>query len=429
MIEQSEVDARDGTPAEQEHPAAGIAPRKRVLVLASTFPRWRDDTEPPFVYNLSRRLAERFEITVLAPHASRARRAERMEGMDVHRFRYFWPERAQQLAYGGMLPNLKRNRWLWAQVPFFLAAELIAAVRIVRTHKIDVIHAHWLVPQGLVAALAGLITRRPVVVTAHGADIYGLRGGVTSAIKRWVLRRMNRITAVSQHLAETVMELTPDRPVNVDVVSMGVDTERFHARRNAATLRRKLGVNGPLVLFVGRLAEKKGLRYLIDAMPGVLKQHPDATLVIVGDGPLRGELSLHARDLKLGESVRFLGARSPKDLPEFYSAADVFVGPSIIAEGGDTESFGLVFAEAMACGSPVIASDTGGVSDLVQHEKTGLLVPQRDPEAITMAVCRVLADKDLARRLRRNARAHVQRSFTQTAIAERYGSILQEAAA
>jgi glycosyltransferase involved in cell wall biosynthesis len=429
MLKRSDADAREGGPAQQEHAATDASSPKRVLVLASTFPRWPGDTEPPFVYNLSRRLADDFEITVLAPHASGARRTERMEGMYVHRFRYFWPERAQQLAYGGMLPNLRRNRWLWLQVPCFMAAELMAAVRIIRSHKIDVIHAHWLVPQGLVAALAGALTRRPVVVTAHGADVYGLRGKLSSALKRWALGRMNRVTAVSQDLARTVRQLTPDRALEVDVVSMGVDTDRFHASRTPQALKRKLGIQGPLILFVGRLAEKKGLVYLLDAMPAVLRQAPNATLVVAGDGPLRGELSLHARDLGLGESVRFLGARRPDELPGLYSAADVFVGPSIVAEGGDTESFGLVFAEAMACGCPVVASDVGGINDLVQHEQTGLLVPQRDPQAIAEAVCRLLQDEALARRLKRNGRAHVQRNYTQTAVAERYGSILMEAAA
>ena len=93
------------------------SPRKRVLVLASTFPRWPNDTEPPFVYNLCRSLADSFAITVLAPHAPGALAFEQMGDVSVHRFRYMWPERLEKLAYGGILPNLKRNRWLWALVP------------------------------------------------------------------------------------------------------------------------------------------------------------------------------------------------------------------------------------------------------------------------------------------------------------------------
>ncbi len=399
---------------------------KRVLVLASTFPRWPDDTEPPFVYNLSRQLAQRFEVVVLAPHAPGAKDVETMDGIEVHRFRYSWPAKTEQLAYGGMLPNLKRNPLLWAQVPFFVASELLNTVRLVRSHEIDVIHAHWLVPQGLVAALAAMFLRKPAVVTAHGADVYGLRGKWTSAIKRWTLGRMTRVTAVSYNLAAAIQELDSDTPV--EVISMGVDVTQFRRQRNALKVTQTLSASGPLILFVGRLAEKKGVQYLVDAMPAILASVPEATLVVVGDGPLRSDLERRARSLGITGSVHFVGARQPKDLPQYYSAADVLVAPSIVAEGGDTEAFGLVIAESMACGCPVVASDVGGIGDLIRHEKTGLLVPQRNPGELADAVGRLLSDDVLRQRLRRQASAHVKRNFAQTVIAARYETALREAA-
>jgi glycosyltransferase involved in cell wall biosynthesis len=408
-------------------PTTETPARKRVLVLASTFPRWVGDTEPPFVYNLSRRLADRFDITVLAPHAPGARKRETMDGVRVHRFSYFWPSKLQKLAYGGMLPNLRRNRWLWGQVPFFLAAEFFAAWRLVRHEDVDVIHAHWVVPQGLVASALSLITGKPVVVTAHGGDVYGAKGGLKDALKRWALRRTTRITAVSRDLASSIDRLMGE-PTRVDVISMGVDTERFQPRPADPGLRKSLG-GGPIILFVGRLAEKKGVRYLLAAMPGVLSEAPDATLVIVGDGPLRGELELQAGELSITHRVRFLGAKPPEELPAYYNAADVFAGPSIVAEGGDTESFGLVFAEAMACGCPVVASDVGGISDLVRNEETGLLVPQKDPAALALAICRVLADETLRARLTRAALTQITDSFSQESVGEKYDAVLQGAAA
>jgi glycosyltransferase involved in cell wall biosynthesis len=411
---------------EQEATASSARPT-RVLVLASTFPRWPYDTEPPFVYNLSRHLTERFDVVVLAPHAPGAKDVETMDGMEVHRFHYAWPEKAQLLAYGGMLPNLKRNPWLWGLVPWFLATELVSTIRLVRSHQIDVIHAHWLVPQGLVAALAATIVRKPVVMTAHGGDVYGLRGKWASAFKRWALSRMTRVTAVSRDLADAIRELDSHRPV--DVISMGVDVTRFRRRRGARKVTTALNVTGPVILFVGRLAEKKGVRYLIEAMPEVLEQVPDATLVIVGDGPLRQDLEQRVSNLGISASVRFTGAKSPEDLPQFYSAADLLVAPSIVADGGDTEAFGLVIAEAMACGCPVIASDVGGIGDLIKHEMTGLLVQQRDSSELAVAVCRVLADDVLRQRMRRMGGAHVKRNFAQTVITERYETALREAAA
>jgi glycosyltransferase involved in cell wall biosynthesis len=379
------------------------------------------------VYNLCRSLVDDFDVTVLAPQAPGSKPVETMDGVTVHRFGYFWPAGLQKLAYGGMLPNLKRNRWLWAQVPFFLLAEFLAARSIVGREDIDVIHAHWLVPQGVVGALLSKVTGKPVVVTAHGADVYGASGGIKDRLKRWALRRTARVTAVSQDLASAIDRLMgEDTPV--EVISMGVDTERFRPATGPSELRRNLG-DGPVILFVGRLAEKKGVRYLLEAMPAVLTEAPDAMLVIVGDGPLRAELEAQARALSITHNVRFEGAKRPDELPAYYHAADVFAGPSIVAEGGDTESFGLVFAEAMACGCPVIASNVGGVGDIVKDGETGLLVAQKDPEALAVGICRVLADETLRARLRRGGLAHIQTSYTQTAIAARYTQLLEGVAA
>ena len=182
------------------------SPRKRVLVLASTFPRWANDTEPPFVYNLSRSLGRQLRSDGPGPRTPPALfpPPSRWAALSVHRFRYFGPAGLQKLAYGGMLPNLKRNRWLWAQAPFFLLAEFLAARSIVRRDSIDVIHAHWLVPQGVVGALLSQVTGKPVVVTAHGADVYGANGGIKNKLKRWALRRTARVTAVSQDLANAI---------------------------------------------------------------------------------------------------------------------------------------------------------------------------------------------------------------------------------
>jgi glycosyltransferase involved in cell wall biosynthesis len=407
---------------------SGNGQRKRLLVLASTFPRWRGDTEPPFVFNLSRDLASYFDVTVLAPHAPGSKTSERIDDVEVRRFRYAWPERLQKLAYGGILPNLKRNKWLWLEVPFFVAAELFAAWRLIRAEKPDVIHAHWVIPQGIVAGLLSL-SGVPVMVTAHGGDVYGLQGRVQNAIKRWVINRSSRLTAVSKDLKDAMVVLAgPDMP-SIDVISMGIDTDRFHPDNRDPALRERLDISDKMLLFVGRLAEKKGVRYLLEAMPAIVHRHPNVKLVVVGDGPLRQDLEARTRSQCITPNVTFLGAIPQSELPKYYASADVFVGPSIVADGGDTESFGLVFAEAMASGCPVVASDLGGIQELIRNGDTGLMVPQRDPAAIAAAVGRLLGDEGLHRRLARDALRRVRAEYDQALIARRYGDVLQEAAA
>jgi glycosyltransferase involved in cell wall biosynthesis len=399
----------------------------RLLVLASTFPRWEGDAEPPFVFNLSRRLAERFEVTVLAPHARGAAVRERVGGVEVMRFRYFWPTALQRLAYGGILPNLKRHPWLWLQVPFFLLFELLATYRAIRLIRPDVIHAHWLIPQGLVASLAGLITRTPFVVTAHGGDVYGLKGGLRDALKGWVMSRATRVTAVSEDLRRSMEEVASSSTASIEVIPMGVDTSLFQPRSKEVVPGEQQDWSGPTLLFVGRLAEKKGVAYLLEAMPSILRRFPDARLQIIGDGPLRGPLELQAALSGVAGRVEFLGGLPGQRLPAYYRAADVFIAPSIVAGGGDTESFGVVIAEAMATGCPVVASDVGGIRDLVTAE-TGILVPQRDPAAIAAAVADLLDDDARRRRLARSALERVRARFDQRALADRYRSLLQEAA-
>lgn len=396
------MSAQTSSPARASD-ASGRDTRLRILVLASTFPRWQGDTEPAFVYNLSRRLTDRFDITVLAPHAPGCQRNERWGDLRILRFRYFWPTRFQRLAYGGILPNLKRNRWLWLLVPFFLAAEFFAALRIVRSEHIDVLHAHWVIPQGVIAVLVGRITGTPVVATAHGGDIYALSGWWQNKIKRWTLNRCSYVTAVSHNLLELIHALGVNGEQRAEVISMGVDTRQFHPTRRDEAVKARLSIEGSFILFVGRLVEKKGVRYLLEAMPRVLRAVPDTTLVIAGDGPLHDELARLADDLGISSRVRFIKATSQANLPAYYATADLFVGPSIVAEDGDTESFGVVFAEAMASGCPVVATDVGGISDVVIANETGLLVPQQSPAALAEAICALLADSALRARLAANA--------------------------
>ena len=127
---------------------------RKLLILTSTFPRWNGDDEPPFVYELSRRLQKKFKIYVLAPHAAGCLSEEILNGINIKRFRYFF-SRWEKLAYqGGILSNLKNKPWRYGLVPFFLMAEYVVLIRMLRRHRFDLIHAHWIIPQGLMALLA-----------------------------------------------------------------------------------------------------------------------------------------------------------------------------------------------------------------------------------------------------------------------------------
>jgi len=395
--------------------------RKRVLVLTNTFPRWQGDNEPPFVYELCRRLSEEFDVAVLAPHTLGSMRHERMGSIEVFRFRYFVP-RWEKLAYqGGILANLKRNRWRYLLLPLFFIAQRNALLRIMRIQRIDVIHAHWLIPQGLTAVTAGLLKKHmpPLLCTAHGGDLLGLNGWLSNLLKRWVIRRSSRLTVVSDTMMGRAL-LHGAEPEQLQTISMGIDTINvftpdISARRATNQL-----------LFVGRLVEKKGCTYLLDAMPEILRRYPDTRLSIVGSGSMEYELKQQADRLGIAEAVTFHGAVHNSELPVIYRRATVFMAPSIVTPQGDQEGFGLVLAEAMACGCPVLATDLPALRDVVIDGITGLVCRQKDSSDLVAKVCFLLDHPDLCEKLGRAGRQHVQEHFDWTVVSRRYATVYRQ---
>lgn len=328
------------------------AHKHRLLVLASTFPRWQDDPEPRFVYELSRRMTGHFEVFVLCPHAPGAPVREIVDGMNIIRYRYA-PEALETLVNdGGIVTNLRRARWKLGLVPGFVLAQLWWACRLVRTERIDLVHAHWIVPQGLVAVLACMVAGRrvPFLATSHGADLFALRSPPMRWLKRFVVRRAAATTVVSEGMRAPMLALGADND-SLNVEPMGVDlSERFTPDTAAERSRDE-------VLFVGRLVEKKGLKHLIDAMPLVIQERPGATLTVAGFGPELKERRAQVLHLGIRERVRFLGAVRQVDLPALYRRAAVLVAPMVEAQGGDQDGLGLVLLEALGCGCPVVVSE------------------------------------------------------------------------
>jgi hypothetical protein len=173
--------------------------RARILVLTSTFPRWEGDIEPRFVFDLCRYLSKMYEVHILAPHAAGAKLQETLSGISVTRFRYFIPP-VQSIAYEGrILTRLQQNPLRVIQVPFFLLGEILAISRLLKTHRFSVIHAHWIIPQGLAAVVATLNRKAspPILVTSHGADIYGLRHPFLGAVEHRKLPDLYRKSTIT----------------------------------------------------------------------------------------------------------------------------------------------------------------------------------------------------------------------------------------
>jgi glycosyltransferase involved in cell wall biosynthesis len=394
----------------------------RLLVLTSTYPRFLGDPQPAFVHELARRLTDGFEIDVVAPHAPGLAQEEKLDGVPIHRFRYA-PGRLEDLAYdGGMLNRLRARPLRWLLVPFYLVAMVVAARRLIRRRGHSVIHAHWLIPQGLAALFCRRVAGRrvPVLCTLHGGDLFGLDVGWANRLRASILMRLDALTVVSEAMRARVKALGRDLPEDA-VIPMGTDlTDRFTPD---PAVRRE-----PFLLFVGRLVRKKGVDLLLDAFACIADQHPDLTVVVAGDGPERAALEAQAGSLGIGGRVQFLGSVRNDHLPDLYRRATAAVFPFRQEASGDQEGFGLVVVEAMGCGCPVICGAVTATREIVDHELTGLVCPPESPQALADGISRVITDASLRASLSVAARTEVIGKFGWPRSIAGYGSAIDRLA-
>ncbi len=387
-------------------------------MLTTTFPRWKDDIEPPFVYELCRRLTD-FEIHVIAPHAPGSRQSEIMDGIHVHRFRYA-PEKLETLAFdGGIAANLKRSRWKYLLLQGFLLSQFFLAYRIARQHQIHLIHAHWMIPTGLIGAtLRELLPgKNRLLITAHGGDVHQLRGTIFQKLRRWVAQEADCVSVVSRSLEEkAAQEQWPAH--DIAIAPMGVDLHSMFvpAPRTSDT---------PTVVFAGRLVPKKGVPHLLEAMHRVATQMPDCRLLIAGDGPLRELLQARAKTLGLASQVEFLGRYHLHDLPAIFQRGDIAVLPFDTAKDGDAEGLGLTAVEAMGCGLPTIVGDVPAIHDVVIHKKNGLIVDPRNTTELAHQIVDLLNNPKTMRKYAANGRTYCLQNFDWEICAQRYTDLLK----
>ena len=359
----------------------------RLLTFSTLFPHAGRPNHGIFVENRLRHLLETGEASsiVVAPvpwfpsgsalfgewgrHAQAARREVR-DGLEIHHPRY------------ALLP---RFGMLSAPAALFLAGR-IELRRLLRAGRgFDAIDAHYLYPDGVAAVALGRAFGKPVVVTARGSDVtqYPAHAGPRQMI-RWAMANAAAMIAVSAGLREAMLALGA-RHDAVTVLRNGVDLHRFKPGDREAT-RRELGLDGPTLISVGHLIARKRHDMVIQALALL----PGWRLLIVGEGPERARLEAAAAATGLADRVQLLGARPHADLPRLYGAADLLVLAS------SREGWANVLLEAMACGTPVVASRIPGNPEVVQADAAGRIVDENTAAGFAAAI-RALAGSPPAR--------------------------------
>ncbi len=395
----------------------------RALISTSTFPVQLDDGLPRFVYDLASELTRHCDVEALVPGAPGARRRERMGSVDVRRFTYFRPRRWQSLAYGhGIRENLRGSILPKLQLLPYVCSQVGATRALVRERQIHVVNSHWMIPQGLSSALArGRSRRFQHVLTLHSGDVYMLRKLPWGRqLARFVLGRTDFVFAVATNVRSVLDELL-GYSSNAEIQPVGVQVDLF-SQGGRIDSRDSPFPDGHLV-FVGRLHEIKGVDYLLEAMPAVLRRHPGLGLIIVGYGPRAKALRHQAEFLGIGPAVQFAGRQPHGEIVRYLRSCRLAVVPSVCEEDGRTEGMPTVVLEAMASGARVVASAVGGIRDVIRHGENGWLCRPRDPEDLADKILAALQDPPSSAVVR-SARKTAE-SFDWSAVAARYAEVFE----
>ena len=401
---------------------------QKVLVIGSVYPRFHEDAEVPWLRTSIAHLKKaELDIQVLAP-SYKGLKSHEIDGVKVNRFRYA-PASWEFLTHEEGAPSKMANKpWLQLLAIPYIISGFFKCIKICRKFRPDIIHAHWPFPHAYIALGAAKLFKIPLVLNFHGAELLLIRK------KKWVRPLLkfaiSQAQAVFANSSFTAGKIKALRNVDVEWSPYGTTLE---GGSNGEKPQRPTPheVKGKFkILFVGRHIERKGICYLIEAANYLPRDQFEIRIVGVGDlteqlkeqakvmcHPERSTEGVKSKDLPA--EIVFTGKLSPEALAGEYKTANVFTLPAIVDSKGDTEGLGVVLIEAMELGLPIVASNVGGIPDVVVDGVSGILVPEKDPQALASAYKRLAAEPELVGHLLAGSQKRIAECFTWDGIIER----------
>ena len=375
----------------------------KVLHIITAAPYDEREVITPWLWEVLKGLRDRgVDVHILCP-SFKGRRGDRIYGFKVHRYRYFLAE-YERLSYETAIPELlKSDRRYYLLIPFYLVSGILKAISLL-DENYNIVHVHWPFPMALLS-LPFKLRFVPIVHSYYTAEIKLAKSlGILGGMIKILVHTANVRTAISSY----VKTLLGREDIKVIPYASSIRLAKFHKPKDR--------VKEPIILFVGRLVERKGVDYLLKAARILKDRGLRFKVHIVGDGPERGKLVRLKRELGLEDEVIFKGKVDSESLVNEYMSSDIFVLPSIVDSRGDTEGLGVVLIEALSFGLPVIATNVGGIPDIVINGETGILVPQKDPEELSSAVEYLLKNWEEAKKLVINGQKRIREYFSTESV-------------
>lgn len=390
-------------------------------VLTHNYPRFPGDFSGTFVEALCEELVHQHqEVTVWAPYDPAYRRS-RNGTVNLRLYRYAWPDGLHRLGYmRSMQSDLALRLESYLLSPSFFAAGIRRVLHDAARLRPDVLHAHWLLPNGFIAAVAARRLQIPLVISVPGSDAQvANKNSLFRAMAHFALEQASLLTANSEALRDAVVALGAD-PAKFDMIIYGTNPAALTPNVNrGAKVRAHLAI-GPattVLLCVGRMVYKKGFDILLRAMACEALRDRDVAVIMVGAGDQMAEWQALAQDLGVAQRIHWVGS-VPKDrIGDYYNAADILVMPSV---SKPADGLNVCVLDAMSCAKPVVGSHAAGNGLAIVDGETGYLTPEQDPAALAQALLPLV--KDPAARLRMGAagRRRIETELGWPHLAQRY---------
>ena len=383
---------------------------KKILVLASTFPLSDDDPTPSFVRDQIVELKKKYsnlEFIVLAP-SYQNKKSSKSSYYKENRFRYFF-SKFEKLAGSGILPALKKNYLYILIVPFFLMSQLIATIKIAFRAKPDLIYAHWVMPQGLIALLCFKVTKIPFVFTNHAydAEILTKLPFVGKLLLNSIVKNSKSFTFDSKNTEYKLKRVIKEnnwKQEKSKIIPMGVNNNKFESTESTKISEIDNDLDKFKVVFAGRFAEKKGVESLIKAFTKLPEIHDEVVIFICGTGTLINDYLNLIDKYNLSKNIKILEFfNDTGKLKYIYEIADLIVIPSIVTKDGDVEGLPVVLMEAIYFGNATLSSIQSNAGDIIINGKNGFLFDSDTNHELSKRIQDIFERKETLTKIKKEA--------------------------
>lgn len=393
----------------------------KICVITQTFPRDDHDATAAFMKEFCDGLSQNgHKVFLLTPFDQKFNREK--DPFEIITYRYIWPDKLHLLGYSRSMEADQALRMRsFILIPFMVLFGTIALIKIIRQEGIDIINAHWIVPNGFMAMIASLVTRVPYTVTLPGTDAYlAFRYKIIGQIVKLIAKNSSVIFSNSSFHLKRIINLGVKPKLKL-VIAYPIDTKKFKPMKlSLDDIKEKYDItkNDIIILAVGRMVYKKGYDYLIRALKLLKKKQ--IKLLLAGEGDLKDEWIRLTKNLKLENKVIFIGNIRRDIIVKYYNMADICVAPSIVDKLGNVDGGPVTNFEAMACGTPQIVTNVLGIADVLKNGVNGFIIPQKNIKALANAIDKLSNSQTLRQNMGKANVLLIRSNFSTKAVGRIY---------